>query len=405
MKIKRYFAPDIRGAIRGVREELGPDAVILSNRRVEGGVEIVAAMDYDEALVQEQAAAEPAARAAARPALERDAAEAASPARRPLPDSLWSQEPVLAAMRQELNSMRGMLEHQLSGLAWGELVRTRPQRAGILRRLVALGISPRLARQLAEQVGEHGERSEAWRAALGRLARTLPVCGQDLLDSGGIIALLGPTGVGKTTMAAKLAARFCLRHGPRQVALVTTDNFRVAAHEQLRTYARILDITLRVVEEGEEIGSVLDGLADRHLVLIDTAGIGQRDRRLARHLSLLRAEHWPIRRYLVLSATTHAAGLAQTVRAFRKVPLAGCMITKIDEAVSLGGVLSVAIEEQLPIACAGNGQRVPEDLVPARPHNLVSEAVALSRLTGAGKRVSDEAVALSFGRMAANGEL
>lgn len=411
MKIKRYFAADIRTAIRMVREQQGPDAVILSNRKVEGGVEIVAAVDYDESAVLQSAGAVaqgPGAAAEAdvlqQSAEPRDSRQTQIDQSSPsTSDNVWSQEPVLAEMRRELINLRGMMETQLSGLAWGELARSQPQRADLLRRLVALGFDLPVSRRVADRVGGSGEPDLLWRQALGLLAHAVPVAEDDILASGGIVALVGPTGVGKTTMVAKLAARFCLRHGRRQVALVTTDNYRIGAHEQLRAFGRILDVPVRVVEDEEPLGEVLASLADRRLVLIDTAGMSQRDKRLPQHLALLQDDLLPIRRYLVLTATTHVEGLREVVRAFARTPLAGCMLTKLDETATLGGVLSVVIEQSVPVAYVADGQRVPEDLAPARAHNLISLAVSLARHAGAPP--SEEAVALSYGRVAANGQL
>ncbi len=391
MKIKRYFAPDIRTAIRQVREQQGPDAVILSNRSVEGGVEIVAAVDYDEQAVLESVRSQvPLDRDTGRVApLGRDTYQeetnfqddsvvsTAPPVAASTQDNIWSQEPVLSEMKRELNTMRDLLENQLSGLAWGEMARGQPQRVVMLKRLINLGVSSRLAKQIANEVGGAGEPDLLWRRALGLLAHAIPIAQDDILADGGVIALVGPTGVGKTTMVAKLAARFCLQHGRHQVALLTTDNYRIGAHEQLRTYGRILDVPVRVVEEEEDLGEVLAGFADRRLILIDTAGMGQRDRRLPEHLMMLKDRLMPIRRYLVLSATTDRAGLRETARRFGVASLAGCMLTKLDETARLGNSLSVLVEQQLPVAYVGDGQRVPEDLAPARAHNLVSLAASI----------------------------
>ncbi|GAB4356667.1 MAG: flagellar biosynthesis protein FlhF [Gammaproteobacteria bacterium] len=398
MKIKRYFAPDIRTAIRQVREQQGPDAVILSNRSVEGGVEIVAAVDYDEQALLEQTRQQQARRARTTESGAGNAQEAARPATpdkgldepevaASFPggsrfassggaDNYWSQDPLLSEMRRELNSMRDLLEHQLSGLAWGEMARGQPHRMVVLKRLMNLGLSSRLAKRITNELSDTGDADLLWRRALGVLAHAIPIAQDDILTDGGVIALVGPTGVGKTTMVAKLAARFCLQHGRHQVALLTTDNYRIGAHEQLRTYGRILDVPVRVVEEKEDLGGVMADFADRRLILIDTAGIGQRDRRLPEHLAMLEDRLMPIRRYLVLSATTDRAALREAVGRFGASPLAGCMLTKLDETARLASALSVVVEERLPVSYVGDGQRVPEDLAPARAHNLVSAAVS-----------------------------
>ncbi len=423
MKIRRYFGKTIRQAIQRVREEQGPDAVILSNRKVDGGVEIVAAIDFDEVLldadVMSRTAAEPpprvivprssaasAARAtpagshmsqAARrkeqgheevPVTDRRKETAAGgcgfvpieppPAVRP--SSFATAERALEEMRRELAGVRGLLEQQLAGLIWGDIARRNPMQANLLRLLLKLELSPRLCEQLtAELPAAADDAQKAWRSALACLAHKLLVTDDDILAHGGIVALLGPTGVGKTTTAAKLAARYCVRHGARRVALVTTDNYRIGAHEQLRAYARLLDIPLRVASSASELQAVLHDLGDRRLVLIDTAGMSQRDLRLSEQFALIRAGQSAIKCYLVLAAPTHEAGIDEILRAYAPVRPVGCILTKVDEAPSLGGVLTQLIEHRLPVAYMSDGQRVPEDLYAARAHQLVSRCVALMR--------------------------
>lgn len=432
MKIKRYFAADMRQAIRKVRDAQGPDAVILSNRKVEGGVEIIAAVDYDEALVEQAlgraatgpatqperpapragvataVAAQVAAQAAARPAgLGATDSETHAPtpptdlgtdARRT--EICWAQDPALVEMRREIHELRGLLENQLAQLAWGDLQRRQPQKTELLRRLAALGLSNALCRSLAEQGGQVGDEDEVWRRALGLLVQQIHVTDDDILNTGGVIALVGSTGVGKTTTVAKLAARHALRHGQRSVALVTTDCYRIGAHEQLFTYGRILGVPVQVASSHAELQTTLASLLDKRLVLIDTAGMSQRDLRLTEQFATLKASGFPLQTYMVMPATTQAGVLEETVRAFSNIELAGCIVTKVDEAASLGGVISVVAKHRVPLAYIGDGQRVPEDLHPARAHNLVNRAVSL--MQQAKQDSNDETLAERFGGMAAN---
>lgn len=403
MKIKRYVAADMRQALRAVRDAQGPDAVILSTRKVDGGVEVVAAVDYEEA--QNPGADELPPDPPARPRGPEPDAKAAPPVGgRPFrTDVAVGEEPAVAALREEVRSIRGLLERQLSGLAWGELGRRQPQRAALLRRLAELELHPRLVRELVAQVPPATDLESAWRQALGVLAHWVPVGDEDLLDHGGVVALLGSTGVGKTTTVAKIAARFAMRHGADQVALLTTDSFRVGAVEQLRTYARLMGIPVRVVGARDELRTALDDLSGRRLVLIDTAGMSQRDIRLSEQLALLQGGSPPVRAYLVLSATAQRSALEEVVTAFRGAPLEGCIVTKLDEATGLGGVLSVVVEQRLRVAYVSDGQRVPEDLRPARAHHLVSKAVGAIQRRG--QTYDDESLELTYGALGAAGQL
>ena len=389
MKIKRYFAPDIRQAIRKVRDEQGPDAVILSNRAVDGGVEIVAAVDYENFIAEVDTA--PAVTAPARPPQPARAERATDEARAPVPA-----DDAVNAMGRELKSLRGMLEHQLSGLAWGELGRRHPQRVLLIRRLRELGLSAALAQQIGNEIPEQPDMERAWRQALALFAHYLPVTDDDILAHGGLVALVGPTGVGKTTTVAKLAARALLRHGPKSVALITADDQRIGAHEQLKIYGQILDIPVRVARDHRSLAAAISELRGHRLVLIDTAGLSQRDLRLTEQLALVRGGSPAMKLYLVLSANSQIAALEETVAAFGADRVQGAIITKVDETASLGGVLSVLSAHRLPVAYVSEGQRVPEDLAPARAHNLVTRCVAIAQQTRASltKQSSTPKVAL-----------
>jgi flagellar biosynthesis protein FlhF len=396
MKIKRYFAPDIRQAIRKVREEQGPDAVILSNRAVDGGVEIVAAVDY-EAFVADlgytgATVSTPAPAGRARTSPERaidNARDGGSKPRREhaveemtpgaLPDA--ETEDSFADVGRELKNLRGMLEHQLSGLAWGDLGRRHPQRVLLIRRLRELGLGAALANKIASEIPEQPDSERVWRQALALLSHYLPVTNDDILSHGGVVALVGPTGVGKTTSVAKLAARYLLRHGPKSVALITADDQRIGAHEQLKIYGQILDIPVRVARDHGSLQAALSELRAHRLVLIDTAGMSQRDVRLAEQLSMVRSGSPAVKLYLVLAANAQIAALEETVAAFSTTVLEGAIITKADETSSFGGVLSVLSSHGLPVAYVSEGQRVPEDLAPARSHSLVSRCVAVMQQT------------------------
>lgn len=420
MKIKRFFAPDIRQAIRMVREEQGPDAVILSNSRVNGGVEIVAAVDYDETVfkavkgefpgevrtAEAQTASISGRKAGAETPVSRPAADP-SPVSRPgapvldANGSIWSQEPTLVELRAELNRMRLMMENQLSSLAWGQFARREPAAVELIQRLMCFGLTAAQSRRLVDGLGRlDGDIESLWQRALNVLASCVPLYGDDILNEGGIVALVGPTGVGKTTTAAKLAARYALRHGSRQVALITIDNYRVGAYEQLRTYGRILDVPVRTADSRDELRKVLNDLCDRRLILIDTTGMGQHDSGLQRQAELLDKEHLNKKTLLLLSATTRLSGLEDVADAFGVFRPDGCILTKLDEATCLGGAVSTAISRELPIAFYSDGQRVPEDLHPARAGALLARGV--ETMKNSESHINEDLIALSFGKEVAN---
>lgn len=373
MKIKRVFAPNVRQAINKIRAELGEDAVILSNRKVNGGVEVVAAIDYDPHVMGTDSSSEPAQRAAAR----HQAAGVDGAPRQERPQLVWSQEPTLIAMRNELESMRGLLESQFVNLMAKETRARHPLYFELRQRLARLGFNTRLIHALLEQAPKDGALEDAWRQLLGMISGRLQVTNDDILSHGGVIALIGPTGVGKTTTLAKLAARFAMRHGVRSVALISTDGFRIGAHEQIKAYARILDVPVRAAATAEELRRALDHFCDKRLVLIDTAGMSQRDLRLPQQANVLMAEADRVRTYLVMAATSRLSGLDEVVRSYQVLKPQACIITKLDESACFGHALGVAMQHDLPIAYVTDGQRVPEDLQLARAHSLVARSVAM----------------------------
>ncbi len=367
----RFAARSGREALRLAREALGPEAVIVSNRITATGVEILAVP--------------PGAQAPAAPgtiAAPRDLIAAA-----PLPLSQPLAFPAAApavpdAVLQELLSMRSMIEEQLAGRAWTEEQRRDPLRGHLLRLMLGAGFSTRLARGTVDALPAGLTHAEGLAWLRGELARRLPaIAGDDaLLDAGGVFALVGPTGVGKTTTTAKLAARCVLRFGAEKLALVTTDSYRIGAYEQLRIYGRILGVPVHAVKDAGDLRLVLEDLQDKHMVLIDTVGMSQRDRAVSDQVAMLCNAHRPVRRLLLLNATSHGDTLDEVVHAYRRGgqegadDLAGCILTKVDEATHPGAVIDTVIRHGLPVHYVSGGQRVPEHLELPDPARLVEAA-------------------------------
>jgi flagellar biosynthesis protein FlhF len=386
----------MRSALAQVREALGPDAVILSSGRVGSDVEVVAAIDMEVA--QAVASAPPPEARHAELLTQRrsssqiseslaptiaNAQAAAQEARAPAPLPAGPAAPGQDALACEMKDMRRMLESQLATLAWNDLSRRSPIQAAMQKELAQIGITQDLANSLIRRIPGELSFSAARRFALATIARTVRVTGDRWLEKGGVVAFAGPAGAGKTTLLAKLAARWVLRHGPRRVAIVSADAVRIGAHEQMHMLGRLLGVTTHNVFDVAELPELLYELRGCQFIMIDTAGASPRDPELARRLRLLSQLQASIETALVLPASTQAGAIDEVIQRFELAQPSACVITKVDEAVSLGGVLSALVRHKLPAAYVSDGQRVPEDLSPARAHSLVSRAVEIASRNGA----------------------
>jgi len=426
MKIVRHTAPDMRQALRSIREQLGEEAVILSSRRTGEGVEVTAAVDFDAGRLEATAAvtavtaratapvpapahavatpvrsaasASALASASAAPAVTATPAPAAvaPPA---LPPPLFEPQPQIQAdaMGKELQSLRRMLETQLAQLAWSERARRAPVHVELLRELTEIGIAQELAEHIVSQLDEKIDLTQGRRFAIAGLSQYLLVTGDRWLDTGGRVAFVGATGVGKTTMLAKLAVRWILRHGPKDLALVASDTVRIGAQDQMQALGQLLGVPVHVPERFEALPDLLTRLERHRLVLIDTPGSSLRDAQHAARLAVLSNCASKLETALVLAASTQAGALEEAVQRFRPANPASCLLTKLDEAASLGGALSVLIRTRLPLSYTSDGQRVPEDLRPARALELVSQAVRLAKASGAA--ADEDLLRRRFGRL------
>ena len=462
MKIRRFFGKDMREALNAVKAELGSDAVIMSNRKVADGIELVAAFDKEpeaklaprpkpamsqaakqsgsksatpslseiigddgpdslRALLQKQQEVRAAAtssqepayqapafneRAASRPAVNQAPAQAAQsrlisepkgdfnfdidePTFNDSPTQFTGQTAPSAgpsdldSIKEELASLRNVLQFQVAGLMETQQRQQNPVHSYLMKCLSGMGLSQSLAEQLVHYTPNHYDEREAWVYLLNLLANRMNVAGNDILSQTGAVALVGPTGTGKTTTVAKLAARYAQKYGADQVAMITIDTYRIAAYEQLATYGKIIGCTVRKAQSSEELAELLFQLRHKRMVLIDTAGFSQRDSRLIKQLSQFdHGQMQPVKKYLVTQANTQYPALQRIINAYDAVKLDGCIFTKLDECYSLGEVLSVAIEHSLPVSYVTDGQQVPEDIKVADAKSLVSVAAKLYKKYG-----------------------
>lgn len=461
MKVKRIFAPDMRQAMRRVRDEIGADAVIISNHRVAGGVEVVAAREEDYELAQaelrrnqqksrpassapirapsDDALASELRRAQVRISEARRRAEQPEPqvnqtvnrqidteededlrfilqslktrqeeqARKEVsversyePDNLWGagnaspEQPfaeedsskLVKSMQQEIHQLRTMMEQQLNQgdrqFAPSFTMSGSVPETSLQSRLHALGLGDGLIRQLTASIEPDLSAELAWKNTLARLADSVPVIGEEYIARGGMIAFVGATGVGKTTTIGKLAARYVLQHGSSGLALVTTDCYRIAAHEQLKTFGRILDVPVRVVDENHNLDEVLLSLRGKRLVLIDTAGMNAGDPEGVQQKQMLASVSVRLKKLLVLSCSSQRQLIEKAWANYQELDLNACVLTKLDESGSIGEALTLAVERRLPVAYVTDGQKIPDDLIVAQRQDLVSRAVIAAQNTG-----------------------
>ncbi len=534
MKVKRFFAPDMSTAMRTVREEVGPDAVILSNNSVAGGVEVIVALDYTDgpqvaikslpkqkkstasrfaveqelaakalvgmkkpvrtaedlerarqrmsvqaakrsaeslmqpktkdnqlnfddrvwddvlaALGKEERISKPVASKSShdRRVLEEEVDRAlgladesslsanrvkpAAQVAKPTPQIERSQQNVSAAnrmrqrldiddavphlkevaaknddviqsMRSEIDELKSMLRARLSESATASPaaaspVSSRPVSAStnpVIDRLSLqfsrMNLQAGISAKLLQGIEADQPIDKAWKVALRRLSDAIPTVGEDLAERGGILAFVGATGVGKTTSIGKLATRYVLRHGSAGIALVTTDSYRIAAHEQLKTFGRILDIPVRVVDENHSLDETLDSLRDKRLILVDTSGLSTNERLRVEQLQMLADSSYRIKKIFVMPSTAQYGVLEASYQQFKSLGLNAVLMSKLDEAVSLGEATSFVAEHRLPLAYIADGQKIPDDIEVARANAFVSRAVVLSEQTA--KKASDAAV-------------
>ncbi|WP_323017878.1 flagellar biosynthesis protein FlhF [Castellaniella sp.] len=376
MNISRFFGATNREAMRQVRLALGSEALIISNKRVNGGVEILAT-DQTSLPEDAQAAVDEAASGAVQ-----------QPVRSPPP--LAPAAPVSVApppaapsgdeLAGVIGELKGSLESRIDELLWGNQLRRSPQAVTLFQNLLRFGFSTTLLRAMLKTLPELSGARSALQWARNELITHLPVLSSEdaLWQPGLALALVGPTGVGKTTTIAKLAARCVRRNGPGSLVLLTTDTYRIGAHEQLKIYGQMMRVPVHVVQDMHELRRILQTVRPDQTVLIDNVGISQRDRYVADQAALLAGAGRRVERLLALNASSHGDTLDEVARSYARdggTPLRGCVITKIDEAACLGASLDTAIRYRLPIHYVSNGQKVPENLLFLTAAELVDHAL------------------------------
>ena len=405
MNVKRFCAPTSREALNKLRDAMGPEAVIISNRNVNGQVEILALADADMNELNDAGIAEFDEPQAALPKIGKHAAQQSVHLQSPIIQSQSrfslrkkqndaprerNAEPAIpmaasadsagaTEMMSELRAMRSMMEQQMAELSWSNAQRREPHKAQLLKEMLSTGFSASLSRYMIEHMPKANDHEQGLGWIKSILTKNLNAitCDSDMLESGGVFALIGPTGVGKTTTTAKLAARCVMRHGASKLALITTDGYRIGGYEQLRIYGKILGVMVHAVKDEADLRIALSELKNKHTVLIDTVGMSQRDRLVSDQIAMLSGAN--VNKLLCLNATSNGETLSEVIRSYQGAGLTGCIITKMDEAAHIGSVLDAIIRHKLTMFYLANGQRVPEDLHLADKQYLVDHAFKYKR--------------------------
>ena len=283
----------------------------------------------------------------------------------------------LKSVAQEVLAIRKLLQFELAGLIQENKTREEPVRAMIEKLLISAGFDPLLSNSLVQNISVDASFNFAWRELSEVLESKICVGDDEIIKQGGIVSLIGPAGVGKTTTLAKLAARFVMRYGPERVAIVSADHYRIGAFEQVKTYGRIMGCSAFSVKSINELPEILYTLRDKSLVLVDTAGVGLKDERFGTQIAQLKMQSsLKLKHYLVLPATAQRRVLTQAHKHFSQIGLSGLILTKIDESESLGDAISLSINENLPLSYVTDGQRVPEDLFVPNAHLMTIKALS-----------------------------
>jgi flagellar biosynthesis protein FlhF len=421
MQAKKIIAADMRRALIKVRNELGPDAIILANRKVPNGVELIATNDSQVHVAQvlqhkqeadstpaqwaqtdiskanaqaQQRSAEHKAQLAMRMTQAKTEAKKlqqntsaqnetqSTPVVAPVKASVaQAQAQELKHLHQEIELLKGLLHSQSNWLNWGQFNYTQPIRAFLFQQFCRMGLSASLIKNLVGQAAyqQLNDTKVAWQQAMHTLAMKIPMMSEALIDAQGVIALVGPTGSGKTTTIAKIAASHVKKYGNQQLGLITTDAFRLGAQHQLDTLGKLLNVPVLVARSAQSLQKSLSQLSHKKLILIDTAGLTQRDPAWQIQLHSLQQSSAQMRCFLTIATTSQWSVLQQSAQDFASLQLQGSLLTKLDESGSLGPAISVIVEQQLPLSYVTCGLAIPDDMLQMDAMTLLKQAVRFGK--------------------------
>ncbi len=452
MEIKRIKEKSIHDAIQKVREELGPDAVVLSTEKNRHGVEIIAALDFDATVLEQKLAdqEQPATVVESQPMVNEETLSQAieksiekqfseqmnkisetivkfqiesNEDRNKIYDSLNTKIDTLhksveekyieqqrartenfsvlqkqvtqlrdeftdymtSALPDEMNSimqiheeigdLKDVLGCQTKLLDWAKWGKNNPSGISLISRLVNAGFGVGLSKNVMSNISDISNSETAWRNVIELLSAGIKTPAVDVQKDGGVVMALGRTGVGKTTTLAKIATKYVIENGPNDVVFINLDDKRVGGFDQLDTYGRILNVPVYRFDGEENMRSILKIIRSKALVLIDTAGVTEPGEEIENFVNNLNRNKVNVHKLLLMSANTQLHNLKEIVDGFKKCQPNGCVITKTDESSQLGNVITVSIEDDLPVYFETHGQQVPEDISSIEPSSLIQRAI------------------------------
>lgn len=373
--MKTFHELNMHDALYKIREELGEDAVIISSKQDKKGVQVVAATDYDVMVNTDNSYG-------LSESHKGDNFNATDAVNEYTNNQLVidkRSEDKNAEIRKEIQMLRDLIESQTEIISWNKLINDNPITRKHLQKLSISGFGFNLSKKILSHVNHIDDPIQAWNNIKNKITQSISILGKNVIESGGIVALVGPTGVGKTTTIAKIAAQYALKNGNKNIALISTDHYRIGAHDQISTYASILNVPVIAASNKNEMQQALNMVKDKKLILIDTPGLCQRDKRVDEIMETISSLENPVDRYLVISATSQLCVLKDIVNRFNTNIINGVVVSKTDEASQIGGVLTVLIEQNIPLAFETNGQRVPEDIIRPERKNLLIRAIKLGK--------------------------
>ena len=380
MNLKKFYEKNMHTALQRIREELGENAVIISSNQSASGVEVVAATDYEVAANSDVIANYKRSESVYESNVDSDNKKYIDSFRSNSTSTAYASN--TTSIQEEISQLRAMIESQTEMISWDKLISQNTVARQALQKLSINGFGFSLSKLLLDEINNTQNFEEAWSVIENKIKHSLLVTQENVIDSGGIVALVGPTGVGKTTTIAKIAAQYATKNSNEDIAIISTDHFRIGAHDQISIYGSILNVPVITANSELELIKALNVVKQKKLVLIDTAGLSQRDERVKEIMQTLSKLSKELITYLVISANSQLCVQKEIINNFMSDGLSGVVLSKTDEASQIGGIFTAVIEKELPIAYETNGQRVPEDIARLNQSQLMAKALAYGEKFG-----------------------